>query len=135
MSEQKNDNQLCNVQGEVMAIESIEKDLSNNTDLIQRAIDGEKKAFSELYMQSYRYVFFVVRRYIPDDETTYDVIQETFIKVFKGISDLRSPNAYYSWLTTIAKNTAKNFLRSKHFENSITEEEDYSEFEKYLMIA
>ena len=130
MSEQKNDNQLLGVQGEVMAVESIEKDLSNNTDLIQRAIDGEKKAFEQLYMQSYRYVFFVVRRYIPDDETTYDVIQETFIKVFKGLSDLRSPNAYYSWLTTIAQNTAKNFLRSKHVEDSITEEEDYSVFLK-----
>ena len=128
MSKFKGDNQLHNIQGELISIKDTEENMLKNTELIQKAINGNKAAFEQLYMQSYRYVFFVVRQYIPDDETTYDVIQETFIKVFKGISSLRSPNAYYSWLTTIAKNTAKNFLRSKHNESSITEEEDYSEF-------
>lgn len=130
MSEAKNDNQLYSVENEKIIVENAKNDLLKNTDLIQKAIDGEKKAFEQLYMQSYRYVFFVARQYIPDDETTYDVIQETFVKVFRGISSLRSPNAYYSWLTTIAKNTAKNFLRSKHIESPITEEEDYSAFLK-----
>ena len=128
MSNFKGDNQLHNIQGELISVNDTEENLLKNTDLIQKAINGNKAAFEQLYMQSYRYVFFVVRQYIPDDETTYDAIQETFIKVFKGISSLRSPNAYYSWLTTIAKNTAKNFLRSKRNESSITEEEDYSEF-------
>lgn len=128
MSKFKGDNQLHNIQGELISVKDTEENMLKNTELIQKAINGNKAAFEQLYMQSYRYVFFVVRQYIPDDETTYDAIQETFIKVFKGISSLRSPNAYYSWLTTIAKNTAKNFLRSKHNESSITEEEDYSEF-------
>lgn len=124
----KGDNKLHNIQGELISVNDTEENLLKNTDLIQKAINGNKTAFEQLYMQSYRYVFFVVRQYIPDDETTYDAIQETFIKVFKGISSLRSPNAYYSWLTTIAKNTAKNFLRSKRNESPITEDEDYSEF-------
>ncbi len=130
ITELENSSELYDIKGNLITVEDAKNTLPDNTDLIQKAIDGDKKAFEMLYMQSYRYVFFVARQYIPDDETTYDVIQETFIKVFKGISSLRSPNAYYSWLTTIAKNTAKNFLRSKHSESSITEDEDYSVFLK-----
>lgn len=91
-------------------------------------MNGDKEAFNQLYMQSYRYVFFVIRNYIFDDETIYDAIQETFIKVYKGITTLRSPDAYYSWLTTVAKNTAKNFLRTKQYHILIDDNEDYSTF-------
>lgn len=128
MAEQKNKIELYDLQGNPLAADNLGQNALQNTKLIQRAIDGDMVAFDELYMQSYRYVFFVVRKYVPDDETTYDVIQETFIKVFKNISKLRAPKAYCGWLTTIAKNTAKNFLRSKRPETLITEEEDYSDF-------
>lgn len=130
VEEQKISNGLCDAQGNSLAIDDLQEILSQNTQLIQMAIDGDKAAFSQLYMQSYRYVFFAVKNYISDDETTYDAIQETFIKVFQGISKLRSPDAYYGWLTTIAKNTAKNILRSKRDETPINEDEDYSSFLK-----
>ncbi len=130
MVEQEKNNELYVVQDENLIVDNIESDLSKRTKLISEAISGDKKAFSELYMQSYRYVFFVIRNIIPDDETTYDAIQETFIKVFKNISSLRSPEAYFSWLTTIAKNTAKNILRSRRVENDIDDFEDYSAFLK-----
>ena len=108
MTDKKND-EIYNLQGELVTAEEAQSNLSKNLELIQRAIYGEKRAFEQLYMQSYRYVFFVVRDFIADDETTYDSIQETFIKVFKGICDLRSPQAYFSWLTTIAKIPQKIF--------------------------
>ena len=102
MSEQKNDieifdseddiiiesrssEDLYDIKGNLITADDAKNTLPKNTDLIQKAIDGNKDAFNELYMQSYRYVFFVVRNYIPDDETTYDAIQEVFIKVYKKI--------------------------------------------------
>lgn len=42
---------------------------------------------------------------------------------------LRLPAAYYGWLTAIAKNTARDFIRTSRFETSLFyEEEDYAEF-------
>lgn len=41
-------------------------------------------------------MFFVIRQYISDDETTYDAIQETFIKVYKNIGSLRELASYYN---------------------------------------
>ncbi len=148
MSEQKNDieifdseddiiiesrssEDLYDIKGNLITTDDAKNTLPKNTDLIQKAIDGNKDAFNELYMQSYRYVFFVVRNYIPDDETTYDAIQEVFIKVYKKISKLRSPNAYYGWITAIAKNTARDFMRTARFETSLSyDEEDYTDFLK-----
>ena len=148
MSEQKNDieifdseddiiiesrssEDLYDIKGNLITADDVKNTLPKNTDLIQKAIDGNKDAFNELYMQSYRYVFFVVRNYIPDDETTYDAIQEVFIKVYKKISKLRSPNAYYGWITAIAKNTARDFMRTARFETSLSyDEEDYTDFLK-----
>ena len=120
---------LYDINGNLITADDAKNTLPDNTDLIQKAIDGDKKAFNELYMQSYRYVFFVVKNYIPDDETAYDVIQESFIKVYKNISKLRSPAAYYGWITIIAKNTACDFVRAARFESPLSyEQEDYRDF-------
>ncbi len=115
--------ELNDVKGNHITIEDAKATLTRNSDLVQRVINGESKAFNELYVQSYRYVFFVIRQYIPDDETTYDAIQETFIKVYKNISGLREPAAYYSWLTSVAKNTAVDILRTKPSESELVYEE------------
>lgn len=126
-----NNAELYDIKGNLITADDARNTLPDNTDLIQKAINGDKKAFETLYMQSYRYVFFVVRQFIPDDETTYDAIQETFVKVYKSIGRLRSPAAYYGWITVIAKNTARDFMRTARFEASLSyKEEDYSAFLK-----
>ena len=114
---------IYDIKGKLIAIDDTKDMTLKNLDLIQKSIVGDKKAFDELYLQSYRYVFFVVRQYIADDETTYDAIQETFIKVYKNISNLSNPNAYYGWISSIAKNTAIDILRTTKFETKLSYEE------------
>lgn len=122
--------ELFDLQGNTVNCNDAKNSLPENSELIQKAMDGDKKAFSELYMQSYRYVFFVVRQYVADDDSVYDVMQETFIKVYKNISRLNSPQAYYSWITAIAKNTARDFVRISLAQSYVPFEEDYSDFLK-----
>lgn len=119
----QNNLELNDIKGNNITIEDAKATLTHNSDLIQGAINGESKAFNELYLQSYRYVFFVIRQYISDDETTYDAIQETFIKVYKNIGSLREPASYYGWLTSVAKNTAIDILRTKPSETELVYEE------------
>ncbi len=129
--EPQNSEDLYDIKGNLISANDEKNTLPDNKELIQKAIAGDKKAFSDLYMQSYRYVFFVARQYIPDDETTYDAIQEIFIKVYKNISKLRSPAAYYGWITVIAKNTARDFMRTARFETPLSyDDEDYTDFLK-----
>ena len=123
LAESQNNLELNDIKGNNITIEDAKATLTHNSDLIQGAINGESKAFNELYLQSYRYVFFVIRQYISDDETTYDAIQETFIKVYKNIGSLREPASYYGWLTSVAKNTAIDILRTKPSETELVYEE------------
>lgn len=114
---------LHNANGEVVTVEDAKSSLPENYQLIKLAMQGDKKAFNELFMQSYRYVLFIVHQYISDDETAYDVIQEVFIKVYKNISLLREPSAFYGWLTVITKNTSKDFLRTFAIKKEMVEYE------------
>lgn len=114
--------EIFDVSGNSITAENVKNVV--DTDLIRRAMEGDQKAFNELYMQSYRYVFFVIRRYISNDEIAYDAIQETFIKVYKGIKNLRSPNAFFGWISTIAKNTAIDVVRAFHYEVELSHEQN-----------
>ena len=119
---------IYDIKGDLVAADDAKAMINKNFDLIEKSISGDKKAFDELYLQSYRHVFFTVRQYIADDETTYDAIQETFIKVYKNISNLSNPNAYYGWISSIAKNTAIDILRTTKFETKLSYEESDDTF-------
>ena len=44
-----------------------------------------------------------------DDAT--DVVQETFIRAYRGLASFRGDSAFYSWLYRIATNTSLNYLK------------------------
>ena len=79
---------------------------------IKKAINGDEKAFESIFMGTYRYVFAVVRRYLKNDQDAYDAIQDTYTKVYKGLSRLESIDSFYPWLHRIAENCAKDILTS-----------------------
>lgn len=125
---QQDTGDIYDIKGDVVVVDDVKTMTDKNFDVIKKSINGDKKAFDELYLQSYRYVFFTIRQYIADDETTYDAIQETFIKVYKNISNLSNPNAYYGWISSIAKNTAIDILRTTKFETKLSYEESDDTF-------
>ena len=73
-------------------------------DLVIQAIEGDQKAISTLFMQTYRYVYLTVKHYLSDDEDIYDAIQETYIKVYTKLHLLKKPEAFYSWLNQVSRN-------------------------------
>lgn len=77
---------------------------------VRLAMDGDDKAFSSLFMNTYRYVYTVARHYLSNDEDIYDAIQETYTKVYANIGRLKDPEAFHSWLGKIAENSAKDII-------------------------
>ncbi len=86
--------------------------------VIKRAMQGEEKAFEQVFMGTYRYVFATVRKYLKNEQDAYDAIQDTYIRVYKGISRLQSADSFYPWLHRIAENCAKDIL--KFSENALS---------------
>lgn len=72
---------------------------------IEKAKNGDQKALELLIekMQNriFRYLFFLC----GSQELTQDLTQETFIKMIQSIHHLKEPQAFISWIYTIAKRT------------------------------
>lgn len=80
--------------------------------LVARAQRGEKLAFEVLVVKYQRRVAAVVRRLVREDRITEELTQEVFVNVFLGLNGYRPDSDFAAWLFTIARNTAKSYLRS-----------------------
>jgi RNA polymerase sigma-70 factor, ECF subfamily len=68
-----------------------------------------------LLMQTYQESLYRhVRRLVVDHDDAHDVIQNTFIKIFKNIERFEGKSKLYTWLYRIATNEAITFLNSKN---------------------
>jgi RNA polymerase sigma-70 factor, ECF subfamily len=79
-------------------------------ELVQRARQGDRRAFDLLVLRYQQKVANLVCRYIHDRSESLDVTQEVFIKAYRALKSFRGDSAFYTWLYRIAINTAKNFL-------------------------
>lgn len=71
-----------------------------------------EKIFSQIYLLFYRKVYrFFVRRGFPDD-TSKDLAQETFLRLYENLASFRGDARFETWLYKIAANTYKNRLRT-----------------------
>ena len=84
---------------------------NNDKELVERAKQGDTRAF-DLLVQKYQFkVVNLVSRYVRSEEAQ-DVAQEAFIKAYRGLKNFRGDAAFYTWLYRIAVNSAKNYLLS-----------------------
>ncbi len=80
----------------------------------------DDKAFTLLYDMYSKSLFGIIATLLKNPDDAQDVLQEVFIKIWKNI-DTYDPNKgrLYSWMVTIARNSALDKMRSKGFNNSL----------------
>ncbi len=72
---------------------------------------GDETAFNEVY-HHYRDLLYVIIFSITKHlETSEDLLQDTFIKVFTEAKTLRNPQAFHGWIIQIARHGALNRLK------------------------
>ena len=78
---------------------------------------GHHQAMNKLYMEYADYLTGVCARYISDEDTLKDVLQESFIKIFTQIQqfEYRGKGSLKAWLTKIVINEALMQLRKEKF--------------------
>lgn len=81
--------------------------------LIKELKKGEEEAYRELvdiYGNKLLRTCFLM---IKDEKEAEDIVQETFIKVFKYIKGFKGNSSLYSWIYKIAKNIIRDRYRNK----------------------
>jgi RNA polymerase sigma-70 factor, ECF subfamily len=81
------------------------------------AMSGERtsdQAFIEaLFAQHHVEIYGFLARMVRDDELAADLAQETFVKAFRALDTLESPERARAWLFQIASHTALDELRRR----------------------
>lgn len=83
----------------------------NETELVARAQNGERNAFSELVRIHAQGVINVIYHMCGDVQIAEDAAQETFIQAWSHLSSFRPQTSLRNWLYRIAVNTATDMLR------------------------
>lgn len=70
-----------------------------------------QKAYAFLVSEHSRRLYSTIRRWLRNHEDTNDVLQETFIKVWRHRNQFEGTSSIFSWMYRIAYNEAMQFLR------------------------
>jgi RNA polymerase sigma-70 factor (ECF subfamily) len=84
---------------------------AQDAELVRLAQAGDAKAFEALVVKYQRRIARHVARYVKAAGDVEDVVQETFIRAYRGLASFRGDSAFYSWLYRIATNTALSHLQ------------------------
>ncbi len=72
-----------------------------------------EKAFRNLVGTYQERLYWHIRRMVLVHDDADDVLQDTFIKVFRNVENFKGESKLYSWMYRIATNEAITFLNSK----------------------
>lgn len=82
-----------------------------DAELVHHAKSGDARAFEALVVKYQRRIARHVARYIRRASDVEDMVQETFIRAYRGLPSFRGDSSFYSWLYRIATNVAINALK------------------------
>jgi RNA polymerase sigma-70 factor (ECF subfamily) len=80
-------------------------------ELLHRIRAGDRGAFDLLYLEYGRPAFGAAYNILRNAAEAEDVVQETFVAVYRSIHQLREPAAFKGWMFRILVNTAKRRMR------------------------
>ena len=83
---------------------------SDDTELIERCIKGDRKAFETLLAQYEKPVFNAAFRMLNSRDDASDVTQTVFLKVYENLDSYDPSRRFFSWIYRITLNESINWL-------------------------
>ena len=104
--------------------------LMNSTEeLVARVRAGDEEAFRLIFDRYSRPVLGFIYDMVGDRALAEDLAQETFVRAYRGLSGLREETKLSTWLFAIAKNCAREQLRSRRRNEGNVEIDAHPAFE------
>lgn len=83
----------------------------------------KEHAFRTLITEYKERLYWQIRKIVLSHDDADDVLQNTFIKVFRNIDKFKADSKLYSWMYRIATNEAITFINKRAKENNVSIEE------------
>ena len=88
--------------------------MQDDESLVQRAKQGDQKAFTQLYEEHFDRIYRYIVIRIGDKMEAEDMTQQVFLKALKSISSFKWKGVpFAAWLFRIAHNQVVDYLRKK----------------------
>ncbi len=97
--------------------------------LVSRAQEGDTAAFDELVRLTYGDVYNLAIKLTGNEADANDVVQDTYVRAFRGLRRFRGDAAFSTWLYRIASNCASSLMsrRSRQRCDSLAEADEFVE--------
>lgn len=82
--------------------------------LLQRVGAGERDALTDLYLRYRQPLFNYLSRLTPDYALAEDLLQETFVAIWRSASQFEGRSSVSTWMFGIARRQAHNALRRRN---------------------
>lgn len=83
----------------------------------------QNQAFEKLLFQYKKPLYHHIRNLVLNHDDADDVLQNTFIKIFKNLKNFQGNSKLFSWMYRIATNESLTFLQQKAMKKRISSEE------------
>jgi RNA polymerase sigma-70 factor (ECF subfamily) len=92
------------------------QDVGDLTELVAAARDGDQDAFEQLVRATYADTYTLAFRLTGDEEDAADVVQESYLRAYRGLKRFRGDAQFTTWLYRITANCASTHLgrRTRH---------------------
>lgn len=81
---------------------------------------AREKAFTLLVEKYQQRVYYHIRRMVKVHDDTDDVMQNTFMKVWRGLENFRNEAQLFTWIYRIATNETITFLNSRNRKTTVS---------------
>ncbi len=85
-------------------------------DLVEKSLRGSERAFRQIVEDNSAVVFAAVRSVLGNSDDIEDIVQEIFIKIFRGLPGFRGGSRLSTWIYRIARNEAINSKAKRNVE-------------------
>ncbi len=97
----------------------------NEKELIKRLkyLPTQEDAFKQLMFEYKERLYWHIRKIVKTHANTDDVLQNTFVKVFRNIHKFKEESKLFSWMYRIATNESLTYIKKEASRKSITIED------------
>jgi RNA polymerase sigma-70 factor (ECF subfamily) len=91
-------------------------------ELIVRAQRGDEPAFAELVERHQRRAFAIAFGLVRDEEDASEIVQEAFLRVYRGLEGFNGAASFFTWLYRIVKNLSIDLMRRPAWQRELADE-------------
>ncbi len=81
--------------------------------LVKNAQNGDEKAFSELYRLTVNSSYQTAHLYLANSADIEDALQNAYAKVAKNLHEIKEPEKFCGWVSSIVKNECINYIKKE----------------------